>query len=67
MSDKEDKPAFPVTNVNEPGLTKREYFVAKAMQAYASSRAYECSSYNTIAEYAVQLADRVLEELEKKK
>lgn len=61
--------AFPTIVEIQPeqvGLTKREYFAAKAMQAYASSRSYATYSYDTLADYAVKLADRVLAELAKK-
>jgi hypothetical protein len=70
MNDQDKKMAFPGTNIEDQtrqsGLTKREYFAAKAMQAYASSECYSASSYDTLAEYSVKLADRVLLELSKK-
>lgn len=50
------------------GLTKREHFAAMAMQGIMSSN--ECGighDPNTVAEWAVSLADALLEELEKTK
>lgn len=71
MKDQKNEPAFPLEqdyaeHTYHAGLTKREYFAAKAMQAYASSKSYDTYSYETIAQYSVKLADRVLEELDKK-
>ena len=45
----------------QPGLTKREYFVAAAMQALLIAEDYE----HLIPAHAVEMADRVLDELDK--
>lgn len=70
MSDEKQVMAFPGTNVEDQtrqgGLTKREYFAAKAMQGYVASEGYCASSYTVLAEYSVKLADAVLAELAKK-
>lgn len=67
MSNK-DECAYP-SNYNrsvepEYGLTKREYFAAKAMQGLLATGNY---NDNDIAYYAVSVADAVLEELENAK
>ncbi len=49
-----------------PGLTKREYFAAMAMQGIcANSSLAERSSYNSFAEWSVQQADALIEALNK--
>jgi hypothetical protein len=46
------------------GLTKREYFAAMAMQAFAS-RADSSGTYKAFAEDAVAQADALIKELNK--
>ena len=46
------------------GLSKREYFAAKALQGLLSN-SYSNGSYSSYAESAVQFADALLEELSK--
>ena len=50
------------------GLTKREYFAAKAMQAYTGGEYTRQSGmpHEMIAEWSVKMADALLEALEKK-
>jgi hypothetical protein len=69
-----DQPAFPGIKYNHnqfdtpnyeehvPGLTKREYFAGLAMQSLASRTGH--ASY--VAKAAVELADKMIEELNKK-
>lgn len=45
----------------EPGLTKREYFAAMAMQAMLSNP--HCDAGDPIGRWAVQRADELLAEL----
>lgn len=47
--------------VNPTGLTKREYFAAMAMLAYATS---PNSSPDKAAEFAIKCADELLKQLE---
>ena len=47
----------------QPGLTKREYFAAKAMQGFI--RFHEGYSDGTIAEFSVRMADQLIQELNK--
>jgi hypothetical protein len=72
-----DESAFPIqplredgtpnTNLEEYGLTKREYFAALAMQAMIGYGS-ESSSYRPekIPSNAVEFADALIAELEKK-
>jgi hypothetical protein len=47
------------------GLTKREYFAAMAMQAIISSpQGYECG-YEETADYAIEHADALINQLNK--
>ena len=46
------------------GLTKREYFAAKAMQALVADHHL---TYEQVAEMAVRMSDAILLELEKQK
>ena len=50
------------------GLTKREYFAAKAMQAYAGGEytGQNGMPHEMIAEWSVKMADALLEALEEK-
>lgn len=73
-----DRPAFPEWDLNEKGLTKREYFAAKAMQGILSNQAnshLDLMGVNTsgplgfiaanfAAKEAVQYADELLKQLE---
>ena len=59
-------PAFPVpndANVNDQeGMTLRDYFAAKAMQAHTVGRGdFADSNKRTIAECAYDMADAMLE------
>lgn len=56
-----EESTFP--NNSDNGLTKREYFAAMAMQGICSTGNYANGKDN--AEYAVRVADALLEELEK--
>lgn len=51
------------------GLTKREYFAAKAMQGILSNRelinGYTSSSAKDVATFAIECADAILAELDK--
>lgn len=79
-----EQPAFPVTgnmidgktgypySVSSEGMTKREYFAAKAMQAFIGSDWREVDgesmkdfNYDTYAEWSVKAADALLAELSK--
>ena len=65
MSEIKNEPAFPVKvrNVQHYGMTMRDYFAAKAMQALIGNiNVYE---YETISEYAYKHADAMLMEREK--
>jgi len=74
MTNQED-PAFPFTWVDgsgennvEPGLTKREYFIARAMQGIMSnSNAHltRQSHFEDIAVDAIRIADALIEQLNK--
>lgn len=66
-------PAFPtddyfdekITNTL-PGLTKREYFAALALQGILAAKAQEeFYSPPTLAEYAVECADKLINQLNK--
>lgn len=48
----------------EPGLTKREYFAAMAMQGLLANSALE-NGHDVTAEWAVNMADRVIAKLNK--
>jgi len=73
-----DKPAMPISEEETDrivesiqiftGLTKREHFAAMAMQGIvvnAGRNGYEFHQPNNLAEQCVQLADALLEELNK--
>lgn len=51
-------------NYNNPGLTKREYFAAMAMQGAVASN-YVFHSPQELAQYAVSTADTLIAELNK--
>ena len=58
--------AFPTPVPSQPGLTKREYIAAKALQGIVAntSTGYN-SNVKATATFAVALADALLAELEK--
>jgi hypothetical protein len=70
--DNGNKPAFSVAlrdngNARHPeamGLTKREYFVGLAMQGICASNGWE-QSMDGIVKASVEIADKLLKELEK--
>lgn len=62
--------AFPSSeNLSDPdlfaGLSKREYFAARALQGIAASKPYEMSPMRQV-EFAVELADMLIKELNTK-
>jgi hypothetical protein len=67
-----NKPAFSVAlrdngNARHPeamGLTKREYFVGLAIQGICASNGWE-KSMDVIVKTSVEIADKLLNELEK--
>lgn len=61
-----NKTAFPAGDLGTPGLTKREYFAAMAMQGIVSF-GDNVTSYDedVMAKAAVRIADELLAELEK--
>ena len=79
MIDNKNKSAYPVVEHNrvgsdtlvlectEAGLTKREYFAAKAMQGFISNSTFYqgYSSHADTALQAVSMADALLNELSK--
>lgn len=70
MNDPKNEPAFViesdfVENVYHGGLTKREYFAAKAMQACIISFTFLDS--DVIVKTSIELTDKILEELTKEK
>jgi len=62
MSCNPDDPAFPISALGtaDPGITKREYFAAMAMQGLASIQNPECFVHKAIAKHAVILADAMI-------
>lgn len=72
-SNNANEPAFPETPLSggKLGLTKREYFTGLAMQAVLSrtdTRATKDKAselHQAVAEFAIQIADALLAELEK--
>lgn len=66
---KGNEPAFATTcnDVEYPGLTKREYFAAMAMQGIISGRQSSLNSYidDYIGKTSVKLADELLKQLSK--
>lgn len=60
-----DKAAFPAidTDYFQMGLTKREFFAAKALQGLCAGRS-EHEQPGTSVKYAVELADALIEELD---
>lgn len=67
-----DKPAMPqslkmsdATHIHSPGLTKREYFAGLAMQGLLAKHGDDDYEEGKIAEYAINHAEQLLEELEK--
>jgi hypothetical protein len=73
VNDNAYKPAYPIGRdvtegfyQSESGLTKREMFAAMAMQA-CRSRGTRYETWGDLAKDAVEIADELLEELEKTK
>lgn len=64
-----DTSAFPVIvpdgDYRQPGLTKREYFAAMALQGYVSAGSTGMPEPDQLAAYAVAAADALLAELDK--
>lgn len=75
MLDNKNSPAFPVTEEESDrldegvkiytGLTKREYFAAKALQGLCSRELDESATNKVIGEISVVLADALIEALNK--
>lgn len=69
MRTKAKGPAFPLISdegyIINAGLTKREYFSAMALQGLLADR--KLGSIQEHAEYAIKLADALIEELSKTK
>lgn len=62
-----DEPAFPTGIEVDGGLTKREYFAARAMQGLISTYTINRDGHTKYtAETAVQYADALIAEPEKK-
>lgn len=62
MSKEKDEPAFPVDSAAEHqycGMTIRDYFAAKAMQASRSRQSAYCS-WDDLAKDAYEIADAML-------
>jgi hypothetical protein len=58
-----DNSAFPRrAGIPHPGLTKREYYAAKALQGLLASTSR--GSYQLFAEKAVKMADHLIKALE---
>ena len=54
-------PAFPVNKVIHPrGMTLRDYFAAKAMQALINPKGEDFDRIAEVPEYAYQIADAML-------
>jgi len=62
----DDKLAFPNSDFAEEGMTLRDYFAAKVMQAYMSDSdmSWGRENYGFAARAAYQLADAMMEERE---
>jgi len=61
-----DAPAYPDNwDAKLPGLTKREYFAAMAMQGFIASDVDGAMSHDNCATISVMQADALLKELEK--
>jgi hypothetical protein len=54
-------------NSAQYGLTKREYFAAMAMQGISANGVFAGKHLKTIAEWSVNQADALIEELNKQK
>ena len=78
MTENKNQPAFPVLELKEmgdkflldcaaAGVSKREYFAAKAMQGFISNSTFfqGYSSNADMARQAVEMADTLLAELSK--
>lgn len=71
MSKNSEQSAYPIFNEygysDNKGLTKREYFVAMAMQGFVVNRyAQDLSDRENVAQWCIKLADEVLKQLETK-
>ena len=66
-----NQPAFPapagVTHITEQGMTLRDYFAAKAMQAMISQYAFTEVTYIDVPFLAYQVADAMVLHREHKK
>ena len=62
----DDKLAFPNSDYAEEGMTLRDYFAAKAMQAFMSDSdtSWGSENYKFAARAAYRLADAMMEERE---
>jgi hypothetical protein len=63
-----DKPAFTLQDdysENAYGLTKREYFAAKAMQGLCANPEQIMETPEEIAELSIKFADELLKQLDK--
>ena len=58
------EPAFPSATVRHQGLTKREIFAAMAMHGILACDEIEGDA-KTVARYSLQMADALIEELNK--
>ena len=82
MSENRNYPAFPRKVIDDDGnhilgseeyngLTKREYFVAKAMQGMIVNNEWDKgmndNKVRNIAQYSIEIADHVLDKLEQEK
>jgi len=71
MSEEKDKienpEAFPHPEYHEIfGMSLRDYFAAKAMQALKTNETKWLSNYSDLAEFAYEIADAMLKERMKK-
>lgn len=68
MTNKDSCAFHGVNDIRENGLTKREYFAIKALQGILSNETlrYSCREHpNRIYEKAAQMADNLINELNK--
>lgn len=55
------------TSFGKPGLSKREYFAAMAMQALLSDSNSIALTPHCVAEFSIQMSEILINELNKKK
>ena len=55
------------TSFGKPGLSKREYFAAMAMQGISAKGLFAELEYSDLAEWSVKQADALIEALNKQK